>query len=114
MTRPRRTLTLTSHPHPNPNHNPNPNQAVQNGGQLFRHEGFMRRRQPWCGSRVVVLLLQQPTPAWCIDSRPAFKVWKPNLGRSGETWGTYEVLHRPPECAYAAVTPEEVRQPRDQ
>jgi hypothetical protein len=49
--------------------------AAHNGGQLFRHEGFMRRRQPWCGSHVVVLLLQQPTPAWCMDSRPIFKVW---------------------------------------
>ena len=37
-------------------------------------------------------------------------MWKPNLGRSGESWGTHEVLNRPPESAYAAVTPEEVRQ----
>ena len=88
--------------------------AVQNGGQLFRHEGFMRRRQPWCGTHVVVLLLQQPAPAWCIDPRPIFKVWKPNLGRSGESWGIGEVLHRPPESAYAPVTPEAVREPWEQ
>ena len=52
--------------------------AAENGGRLFRHEGFMRRRSPWGGERIVL------------------------IGGNGEAWRIIDMA-----WASKAATPEE-------